>query len=74
MRRHALVLGDRIAEAVPIVDQVANDADTAATLRPPGSAAVGAGQLDFQVVRGRLGQQDNEIVGSGYRYPRDRTR
>ena len=52
MRRHALVLADRIAEAVPIVDQVANDADTAATRDLLEGAAVGAGQLDFQVVRG----------------------
>jgi DNA-binding CsgD family transcriptional regulator len=51
MRRHALVLADRIAEVVPVVDQVADDADTATTRDLLEGAALGAGQLDFEVVR-----------------------
>ena len=51
MRRHALVLADRIAEVVPVVDLVASDADTATTRDLLEGAALGAGQLDFEVVR-----------------------
>jgi hypothetical protein len=51
MRRHALVLADRIAEAVSIVDDQRAEpaAKTYADLLE--AAAIGAGQLDFAVAR-----------------------
>lgn len=52
MRRHALVLGDRVADAVAVVDQLAGPGNepTVADLLEAG--AVGAGHLDFRIVRG----------------------
>jgi DNA-binding CsgD family transcriptional regulator len=52
MRRHALVLADRIAEAVSALDgvrELSDDPDLSDLLE---AAAVGAGQVDFAVVRG----------------------
>src|SRR5262249_39768362 len=56
MRRAARVLADRIAEVVPVVDQVANDADTVATRDLLEGAVLGAGHLDFEVVRSLQGR------------------
>lgn len=50
MRRHALVLADRIAEAVSVVDEVRSEPDTETRADLLEAAAVGAGQLDFDVV------------------------
>lgn len=52
MRRHALVIADRIAEAMSVLDEVrqlSGDPDQLDLLE---AGAVGAGQLDFAVVRG----------------------
>ena len=50
MRRHALVLADRIAEAVSVVDDLRAEPNAHAQADLLESAAVGAGQLDFRVV------------------------
>ena len=56
MRRHALVLGDRIAEAVAVVDEMASRCDDPAVADLLEAGAVGAGHLDFHVVRGMEGR------------------
>ena len=56
MRRHALVLGDRIAEAVAVVDEHASRCDDPAVADLLEAGAVGAGHLDFHVVRGMEGR------------------
>jgi DNA-binding CsgD family transcriptional regulator len=52
MRRHALVLADRIAEAVAVVDELRVQCGDSRLLDLLDAAALGAGQLDFDVVRG----------------------
>ena len=49
MRRHALVLADRIAEAVSLVDAVGVSPDGRGYADLLEAAAIGAGQLDFAV-------------------------
>jgi DNA-binding CsgD family transcriptional regulator len=49
MRRHALVLADRIAEAVSVVDAVGASPDGRGYADLLEAAAIGAGQLDFAV-------------------------
>jgi DNA-binding CsgD family transcriptional regulator len=51
MRRHALVLADRIDEAVAVVDEVASASDEPALADLLEAGSVGAGHLDFSVVR-----------------------
>jgi DNA-binding CsgD family transcriptional regulator len=51
MRRHALVLADRIPEAVAVVDEVASRCDDPALADLLEAGSVGAGHLDFAVVR-----------------------
>ncbi len=51
MRRHALVLADRIGEAVSVVDEVRDQVGDPRLLDLFQAAAVGAGHLDFAVVR-----------------------
>jgi DNA-binding CsgD family transcriptional regulator len=51
MRRDALVLADRIAEAVSVVDAVRGQAGASQLSDLLEAAAVGAGHLDFDVVR-----------------------
>lgn len=51
MRRHALVLADRIAEAVAVVDAVASGSDEPALADLLEAGSVGAGHLDLTVVR-----------------------
>ena len=49
MRRHALVLADRIAEAVSVVDAIGSSPDGRGYADLLEAAAIGAGQLDFAV-------------------------
>lgn len=58
MRRHALVLGDRIADAVAVVDEMAGRCEDPALADLLEGGAVGAGHLDFDVVRGMEGRVD----------------
>jgi DNA-binding CsgD family transcriptional regulator len=51
MRRHALVLADRIAEAVSALDELRKLSDDPELIELLEAAAVGAGQVDFAVVR-----------------------
>lgn len=51
MRRHALVLADRIGEAVAVVDEVRQDCGPTGPVDLLEAAAIGAAQLDFNVVR-----------------------
>ena len=51
MRRHALVLADRIAEAVSALDEVRNLSEDPDLIDLLEAGAVGAAQLDFAVVR-----------------------
>jgi DNA-binding CsgD family transcriptional regulator len=51
MRRHALVLGDRIAEAVAVVDEAASRWDDPAIAELLEAGALGAAHLDLGVVR-----------------------
>jgi DNA-binding CsgD family transcriptional regulator len=72
MRRHALVLADRIAEAVSIVDDQRAEpaAKTYADLLE--AAAIGAGQLDFAVapsVEPRLDELRSRARSSGLTEP-----
>jgi DNA-binding CsgD family transcriptional regulator len=52
MRRHALVLADRIAEAVSALDEVRELSGDPGLSDLLEAGAVGAGQVDFAVVRG----------------------
>jgi DNA-binding CsgD family transcriptional regulator len=52
MRRHALVLADRIAEAVSVLDELRDLSDDPDLIDLLEAGAVGAGQVDFAVVRG----------------------
>jgi DNA-binding CsgD family transcriptional regulator len=56
MRRHALVLADRIGEAVDVVDEVASGSDEPALADLLEAGSVGAGHLDLRVVRGMEGR------------------
>lgn len=56
MRRHALVLADRIEQAVSTLDEVLVSIDDPALIDLLEAGAVGAGQLDFTVVRGLDGR------------------
>jgi DNA-binding CsgD family transcriptional regulator len=50
MRRHALVLADRIGEAVAVVDQVGQEVTDSRLADLMEAGAIGAGQLDFDFV------------------------
>jgi DNA-binding CsgD family transcriptional regulator len=50
MRRHALVIADRIAEAVSVLDDVREVSDQPDQIELLEAGAVGAGQLDFAFV------------------------
>jgi len=52
MRRHALVIADRIGEAVSVLDEVRELSENRDQIHLLEAGAVGAGQLDFAVVRG----------------------
>lgn len=56
MRRHALVLADRVGEAVAVVDEVAIECDEPALADLLEAGSVGAGHLDFRVVRSMEGR------------------
>jgi DNA-binding CsgD family transcriptional regulator len=56
MRRHALVLADRIGEAVAVVDEVRQDCGATGPMDLLDAAAIGAAQLDFTVVRAVQGR------------------
>jgi DNA-binding CsgD family transcriptional regulator len=59
MRRNALLLADRIAEAVSVVDRVRGQAGASQFSDLLEAAAVGAGYLDFDVVR----QIEDRVAG-----------
>jgi DNA-binding CsgD family transcriptional regulator len=52
MRRHALVIADRIADAVSVLDEVRQLSEKPDQIDLLEAGAVGAGQLDFAFVRG----------------------
>jgi DNA-binding CsgD family transcriptional regulator/tetratricopeptide (TPR) repeat protein len=52
MRRHSLVLADRIAEAVSVLDELRELSDDPDLIDLLEAGALGAGQVDFAVVRG----------------------
>jgi DNA-binding CsgD family transcriptional regulator len=60
MRRHSLVLADRIAEAVSTLDEVRELSEDDGLVDLLDAGAVGAGQLDFAVVRG-MGDRLNRL-------------
>jgi DNA-binding CsgD family transcriptional regulator len=72
MRRHALVLADRIGEAVGVADEVQAQVSEPPTRDLLEAAAIGAGLLDFAVVRaieGRLERLRARAIDGAVREP-----